>query len=58
MDLAAVRLRDTVGAVARSLGYTSEYAFNRALTRDRTSRPAATAPTAEPARMSRRDRGR
>lgn len=31
MDLAAVRLRDTVGAVARSLGYTSEYAFNRAL---------------------------
>ena len=38
MDLAAVRLRDTddtVGAVARSLGYTSEYAFNRAFTRDR-----------------------
>ena len=34
MDL-AVRLRDTVGAVARSFGYTSEYAFNRALTRDR-----------------------
>jgi AraC-like DNA-binding protein len=25
----------TVGAVARSLGYTSEYAFNRAFTRDR-----------------------
>ena len=38
MDLAAVRLRDTddtVGAIARSLGYTSEYAFNRAFTRDR-----------------------
>jgi AraC-like DNA-binding protein len=38
MDLAAVRLRDTddtVGAVARSLGYTSEYAFNRAFTRAR-----------------------
>ncbi|HEY3650519.1 MAG TPA: AraC family transcriptional regulator [Streptosporangiaceae bacterium] len=38
MDLAAVRLRDTddtVGAIARSLGYTSEYAFNRAFTRHR-----------------------
>jgi AraC-like DNA-binding protein len=38
MDLAAVRLRDTddtVGAVARSLGYTSEYAFSRAFARDR-----------------------
>jgi AraC-like DNA-binding protein len=38
MDLAAVRLRDTddtVGAIARSLGYTSEYAFNRAFTRSR-----------------------
>lgn len=38
MDLAAQRLRDTddtVGAVARSLGYTSEYAFNRAFTRAR-----------------------
>src|SRR5215468_7512059 len=38
MDLAAVRLRDTddtVGAIARSLGYTSEYAFNRAFTRER-----------------------
>jgi len=38
MDLAAVRLRDTddtVGAIAKSLGYTSEYAFNRAFTRDR-----------------------
>jgi AraC-like DNA-binding protein len=42
MDLAAVRLRDTddtVGAVARSLGYTSEYAFNRAFTRDRSIPP-------------------
>ena len=38
MDLAAVRLRDTddtVSAIARSLGYTSEYAFNRAFTRAR-----------------------
>ena len=38
MDLAAARLRDTddtVGVIARSLGYTSEYAFNRAFTRDR-----------------------
>jgi AraC-like DNA-binding protein len=42
MDLAAVRLRDTddtVGAIARSLGYTSEYAFNRAFTRDRHTPP-------------------
>jgi methylphosphotriester-DNA--protein-cysteine methyltransferase len=40
--LAAVRLRDTddtVGAIARSLGYTSEYAFNRAFTRDRRISP-------------------
>src|SRR5690349_11212275 len=38
MDLAAVRLRDTddtVGVIARSLGYTSEYAFNRAFARHR-----------------------
>ena len=38
MDLAAVRLRDTddtVSAIARSVGYTSEYAFNRAFTRAR-----------------------
>ncbi len=38
MDLAAQRLRDTddtVGAIGRSLGYTSEYAFNRAFTRAR-----------------------
>jgi len=60
MDLAAVRLRDTddtVGAVARSLGYTSEYAFNRAFTRDRRippgryrthSRAAQPAPSAGP----------
>jgi AraC-like DNA-binding protein len=37
-DLASARLRDTddtVGAIARSLGYTSEYAFNRAFTRHR-----------------------
>jgi len=67
MDLAAVRLRDsddTVGAIARSLGYTSEYAFNRAFTRARQIPPgryrtqsrdghvhirqAATDPTADP----------
>ena len=38
MDLAAQRLRDTddtVSAIARSLGYTSEYAFNHAFTRTR-----------------------
>jgi AraC-like DNA-binding protein len=42
MDLAAQRLRDTddtVGAIARSLGYTSEYAFNRAFTRTRHTPP-------------------
>ena len=42
MDLAAVRLRDTddtVGAIARSLGYTSEYAVNRAFTRSRDMPP-------------------
>jgi AraC-like DNA-binding protein len=38
MDLAAQRLRDgddTVAVIARSLGYTSEYAFSRAFTRSR-----------------------
>jgi len=42
MDLAAQRLRDTdetVAAIARSLGYTSEYAFNRAFTRHRHTPP-------------------
>ena len=42
MDLAAQRLRDTddtAGAIARSLGYTSEYAFNRAFTRQRRTPP-------------------
>jgi methylphosphotriester-DNA--protein-cysteine methyltransferase len=42
MDLAAQRLRDTddtVGAIARALGYTSEYAFNRAFTRHRHTPP-------------------
>jgi AraC-like DNA-binding protein len=42
MDLAAQRLRDTddtVGAIARSLGYTSEYAFNRAFARHRGTAP-------------------
>jgi AraC-like DNA-binding protein len=34
MDLAARQLRDSdqpLGAIARSVGYTSEYAFSRAL---------------------------
>jgi len=38
MDLAAQRLRDsddTVSAIARTVGYTSEYAFSRAFTRAR-----------------------
>jgi AraC-like DNA-binding protein len=38
MDLAAQKLRDgddTVGAIARSVGYTSQYAFSRAFSRDR-----------------------
>jgi AraC-like DNA-binding protein len=42
MDLAAQRLRDTddtAGTIARSLGYTSEYAFNRAFTRQRRTPP-------------------
>src|SRR6516165_10166972 len=42
MDLAAQRLRDTddtAGAIARSLGYASEYAFNRAFTRQRRTPP-------------------
>jgi AraC-like DNA-binding protein len=42
MDLAAQRLRDTddtVSTIARSLGYTSEYAFNRAFTRARNTPP-------------------
>jgi AraC-like DNA-binding protein len=42
MDLAAQRLRDTddtVGVIARSLGYTSEYAFNRAFARARGAPP-------------------
>ena len=62
MDLATARLRDTddtVGAIARSLGYTSEYAFNRAFnrhrhispgryrTRSRTTRPHHPASTAD-----------
>ena len=62
MDLASARLRDTddtVGAIARSLGYTSEYAFNRAFnrhrhippgryrTRSRTTRPHHPASTAD-----------
>jgi AraC-like DNA-binding protein len=42
MDLAAQRLRDTddtAATIARSLGYTSEYAFNRAFTRHRRTPP-------------------
>jgi len=69
MDLAAQRFRntdDTVGAIARSLGYTSEYAFNRAFRPGRQITPATTAskpgpstntsrklrPTAPPARTT------
>jgi len=43
MDLAAQRLRDsddTVAAIARSVGYTSPYAFSRAFTRARSISPA------------------
>jgi AraC-like DNA-binding protein len=42
MDLAARRLRDTtdpVETIARSVGYTSEYAFNRAFSRHRGQPP-------------------
>ena len=38
MDLAAQRLRDSddsVAAIVRTVGYTSEYAFSRAFTRAR-----------------------
>ena len=52
MDLAAQRLRDTddtVGAIARSLGYTSEYAFNRAFTRHRQTPPGRYRAQARPA---------
>ena len=52
MDLAAQRLRDTddtVGAIARSLGYTSEYAFNRAFSRHRRIAPGRYRTTARTA---------
>ena len=42
MHLAAQRLKystETVGAIAREVGYTSEYAFNRAFTRHRGQPP-------------------
>ncbi len=42
MDLAARRLRDTddqIGVIARAVGYTSEYAFSRAFSRDRALPP-------------------
>lgn len=42
MDLAAIRLRDTddpLGAIARSVGYTSVYAFSRAFRRERSQAP-------------------
>jgi AraC-like DNA-binding protein len=44
MDLAAVRLRDTgatLESVARSVGYTSVYAFGRAFRRDRGQAPGS-----------------
>ncbi len=50
MDLAARRLRDTddpLAAVARSVGYTSVYAFSRAFPALAASRRAATAPRSE-----------
>jgi AraC-like DNA-binding protein len=53
MDLAAQRLRDTdetIGAIARSLGYTSEYAFNRAFTRHRRTPPGRYRSQARPVR--------
>jgi AraC-like DNA-binding protein len=52
MDLAAQRLRDTddtVGVIARALGYTSEYAFNRAFTRHRRTPPGRYRSQARPA---------
>jgi AraC-like DNA-binding protein len=55
MDLAAQRLRDTedtVGTIARALGYTSEYAFNRAFTRHRRIPPGRYRSQARPARAS------
>jgi AraC-like DNA-binding protein len=55
MDLAAKRLRDTddtVGVIARSLGYTSEYAFNRAFTRHRGTPPGRYRTQARPAQAS------
>jgi AraC-like DNA-binding protein len=55
MDLAAKRLRDTddtVGVIARSLGYTSEYAFNRAFTRHRGTPPGRYRSQARPAQAS------
>jgi AraC-like DNA-binding protein len=42
MHLAAQRLKystDTVGAIAREVGYASEYAFNRAFARHRGQPP-------------------
>ena len=42
MDLAARRLKDTtdpVETIARGVGYTSEYAFNRAFSRHRGQPP-------------------
>jgi AraC-like DNA-binding protein len=55
MDLAAQRLRDTddtAGTIARSLGYTSEYAFNRAFTRQRYTPPGRYRAQARSARTS------
>ena len=52
MDLAAQRLRDTdetAGTIARSLGYTSEYAFSRAFARERGIPPGRYRSEARPA---------
>ncbi len=52
MDLAAVRLRDTedtLETIARSVGYTSVYAFSRAFRRDREQPPGSFRHTARAA---------
>jgi AraC-like DNA-binding protein len=54
MDLAAVRLRDTddtLDAIARSVGYTSVYAFSRAFRRARGQAPGYYRHTARQARL-------
>lgn len=55
MDLAAVRLRDTddtLDTIARSVGYTSVYAFSRAFSRDRGQAPSRYRQTARETRRT------